>query len=61
MLVYVCAGSRVCSCVLVYVCAGLRVSWVMCVLVYVCARVFSRELRMVLLDKFCFFYIYIFN
>ena len=41
MLVYVCTGLRVCSCVLVYVCAGLRVC--SCVLVYVCAglRVFS--------------------
>ena len=40
---------------LVYVCASLRVCWFTCVLVYVCARVFSRELRMVFLDKFIFF------
>ena len=55
--VFVCAGLRVCwfMCVLVYVCASLRVCWFTCVLVYVCARVFSRELKMVFLDKFIFF------
>ena len=55
--VFLCAGLRVCwfMCVLVYVCASLRVCWFTCVLVYVCARVFSRELRMVFLDKFIFF------